>query len=53
MAENVASELNLLLVKPPLELPVIDISQYWHERYHKDAGNQWLRGVFRMLFMRD
>jgi DNA-binding transcriptional LysR family regulator len=53
MAETVASELNLRVVQPPLDLPVVDISQYWHERYHKDAGNQWLRGVFRTLFLRN
>jgi DNA-binding transcriptional LysR family regulator len=28
---------------PPLKLPGFDVKQYWHERYHNDPGNEWLR----------
>ena len=26
------------------------MAQYWHERYHADPGNQWLRGLFAQLY---
>lgn len=52
LGEAMARDLGLQLVTPPLDLPVMEIAQYWHERYHRDAGNQWLRGVFRSLFLR-
>lgn len=33
-----------LITKPvPLELPEFDIGLYWHDRYHRDPGNKWLR----------
>lgn len=33
-----------LAVKPvPLPLPEFDIGIYWHDRYHRDPGNKWLR----------
>jgi hypothetical protein len=31
-------------------LPRIEVSQYWHERFHREPGNQWIRGVFAELF---
>jgi DNA-binding transcriptional LysR family regulator len=33
-----------LITKPiPLQLPEFDIGIYWHDRYHRDPGNKWLR----------
>ncbi|MFS8977891.1 LysR family transcriptional regulator [Cupriavidus necator] len=33
-----------LITKPmPLQLPDFDIGIYWHDRYHRDPGNKWLR----------
>lgn len=33
-----------LVSKPvPLQLPEFDIGVYWHDRYHRDPGNKWLR----------
>jgi hypothetical protein len=26
------------------------VKQYWHARYHQDAGSRWLRGVMAGLF---
>jgi DNA-binding transcriptional LysR family regulator len=34
----------------PLRMPRLDVSQYWHERFHRDPGNQWIRSVFASLF---
>lgn len=27
----------------PFEMPPYTVKQHWHERYHHDAGNRWLR----------
>ncbi|EQB02618.1 MULTISPECIES: LysR family transcriptional regulator [Sphingobium] len=35
----------MTIVAPPLELPVIDVKQYWHERFDHDPGNIWLRSL--------
>lgn len=33
-----------LISRPvPLQLPQFDIGIYWHDRYHRDPGNKWLR----------
>jgi DNA-binding transcriptional LysR family regulator len=40
----------LRLVPCPLELPVLEIRQYWHERYHHDPASRWLRGLVFDLF---
>jgi DNA-binding transcriptional LysR family regulator len=34
----------------PIEIPPFPIAQYWHERFHTDPSNQWLRGLFIRLF---
>ena len=34
----------------PIEIPRFNIAQYWHDRFHADPGNRWLRGVCAELF---
>lgn len=34
----------------PLKLPTLEIMQYWHERFHHDAANRWLRSLVHGLF---
>jgi hypothetical protein len=34
---------SLRMVEPPIELPGFEVKQYWHARFHKDPGNEWLR----------
>lgn len=34
----------------PVELPSFQVKQHWHERYHEDASNRWLRQVVATLF---
>jgi DNA-binding transcriptional LysR family regulator len=38
------------LLPVPVELPNFQVKQHWHERYHADASNRWLRQVFAQLF---
>lgn len=33
----------------PFPLPEYAVKQHWHERYHHDPGNRWLRGVVSEL----
>ena len=33
----------------PFELPDYAVKQHWHERYHHDPGNRWMRGVISHL----
>ena len=37
------------ILELPIEIPRFQVAQYWHDRFHADPGNQWLRGVFRRL----
>ncbi|MGZ5232466.1 MAG: LysR family transcriptional regulator [Burkholderiales bacterium] len=41
---------NVKLMPPPVALPKIRVSLYWHERFHRDAGNAWLRDIYLRLF---
>lgn len=34
----------------PVALPEFAVKQHWHERYHADASNRWLRQVMARLF---
>lgn len=34
----------------PLEIACVDISQFWHERCHRDDGHQWLRSLIYEMF---
>ncbi len=33
----------------PFALPGYSVKQFWHERFHHDPGNRWLRGLIREL----
>jgi DNA-binding transcriptional LysR family regulator len=41
---------NVRLLPVPVELPSFQVKQHWHERYHEDASNRWLRQVVASLF---
>ena len=46
LAETLAQLVGIRVFTPPLALPKVQISLYWHERYHRDPGNEWLRGIY-------
>lgn len=50
MTRLLAREMDLQVVLPSIDLPRIHISQYWHERFHREPGNKWLRSVLVRLF---
>ena len=34
----------------PFDMAPLDISQFWHERCHRDDGHQWLRSLMYEMF---
>jgi DNA-binding transcriptional LysR family regulator len=34
----------------PIKAPAIEVHQFWHQRFHKEPANVWLRGVIHDLF---
>ncbi|QJR14619.1 LysR family transcriptional regulator [Usitatibacter palustris] len=46
IAKSMARLVPLGIFRPPIKLPVTHLSLVWHERYHGDPGNQWLREIF-------
>jgi DNA-binding transcriptional LysR family regulator len=50
VAAEIADAFGLRTFATPVRMPRLDVSQYWHERFHRDPGNQWIRSVFASLF---
>src|SRR6267142_2932220 len=50
LAELVAASLKLQRIDPPLQFLGFDVSMGWHQRFHRDPGNEWLRAQFIELF---
>lgn len=48
-AEVVGSEA-VRALPVPVELPRFQVKQHWHERYHADVSNRWLRQTIANLF---
>ena len=46
----VASRADLHSVDAPFEVRPFEIRQQWHERFHQDSGNRWLRELIFGLF---
>jgi DNA-binding transcriptional LysR family regulator len=50
IGEALAQSGAIRLYDCPVRIASYQVKQHWHERYHRDLGNQWLRGVFSELF---
>jgi DNA-binding transcriptional LysR family regulator len=50
VADELLEGFGLRACPTPTKMPRLDVSQYWHERFHRDPGNQWIRSVFASLF---
>ena len=50
LGEALASQERVQLLTPPVPLPSYKVKQHWHERFHADAGNAWLRRTMAELF---
>jgi DNA-binding transcriptional LysR family regulator len=42
-AAAVADDLDLAVYRPPIEVPVPEISLYWHRRHDQNPAHRWLR----------
>lgn len=52
LGETLALQERVHVFEPPLSLPTYSVKQHWHERFHADAGNAWLRKTMADLFGR-
>lgn len=50
LGEVLATQEPVRLLEPPFALPSYAVKQHWHERFHADAGNMWLRRTVAQLF---
>jgi len=53
LAETLAVYYPLLIKAHPLPLPEFEIGLYWHDRFHRDPANQWLRDLITRQFDND
>jgi DNA-binding transcriptional LysR family regulator len=49
--ETLARAAGLQVLPCPFAIPSFPVKQYWHERYHHDSANRWMRGVCAGLYM--
>ncbi|PUE56542.1 LysR family transcriptional regulator [Limnohabitans sp. Rim8] len=50
LANVVAGNMPLQIIKPPIQFPGFDLTMIWHDRFHRDPSNAWLRETFTNLF---
>jgi DNA-binding transcriptional LysR family regulator len=50
VARIYAEILPLKIMPPPVKLPSYDTRLFWHERFHRDSANRWLRNLYIELF---
>ena len=43
--EPLGMQLNLKLMRPPIDIPPFKVTQIWHKRYDTDQGHKWLRNL--------
>lgn len=49
LGEALAEQERVRMLPPPVALPPFAVKQHWHERFHADAGNAWLRRTLAEL----
>ena len=45
-----ADQESIKMLPPPVRLPSFSVKQHWHERFHEDVSNRWIRQVMSKLF---
>lgn len=51
LAHRAAGAFGLDYGRPPLRLPTLHTGIFWHRRFNKDSGNQWLRAFIADSFV--
>lgn len=49
-ASMLGQRLNIKAFPPPIDITPFDVKIYWHERFHQEAANQWLRSIISGFF---
>ncbi len=52
IGETLAKANDLRVLPCPFPIPSFTVNQHWHARYHRDAGNRWLRTLCAELFLK-
>jgi DNA-binding transcriptional LysR family regulator len=50
LAHTMKQFTDIKVLAPPISLPKFTVSVYWHERFHRDPANIWLRTIYLSLF---
>jgi DNA-binding transcriptional LysR family regulator len=50
LADVCVRHARIRIVDVPIKAPTIEVHQFWPRRFHKDAGNMWLRAQVHELF---
>jgi DNA-binding transcriptional LysR family regulator len=50
LARPFLEAVDIKIVPHPIPFPRLAIKQFWHERYHDDPANRWLRQCCSALF---
>ncbi|MFM0157789.1 LysR family transcriptional regulator [Paraburkholderia sediminicola] len=53
LADLFARLANVDVFELPIELPDLTVQQFWHARYHNDAGHRWFRGLVNETLRQD
>ncbi|MFO1363861.1 MAG: LysR family transcriptional regulator [Burkholderiales bacterium] len=48
--KTLADPAQFKVFRPPVEIGQVEVHQFWHSRFHHDAGNRWLRSIFARHF---
>ncbi len=49
LAHSMASYAKVKVLPTPIPFPKTRLSLYWHERFHREPGNVWMRGEYIRL----
>ncbi|MES2535225.1 MAG: LysR family transcriptional regulator [Pseudomonadota bacterium] len=50
LGQTLSAAGNIKTLAIPVPTPSYEVKQYWHERYHRDPANRWLRQVILDAF---
>lgn len=53
LGESLPASEGIRMLEPPVALPPFAVKQHWHERFHADAGNAWLRATLAQLMKQE
>lgn len=51
LAQTFAAFTGIAIIESPIRIAPFEIKQHWHERYHHDPANQWMRALIAELFL--